>query len=64
MLEHVPTLLAASGLDMCVGHPAVRSAAVTGIKRGSQASAPPSWRNEQSNTVSMQCKSGLRVSIR
>ena len=39
-LRHAPTLLAASGLDICVGHPATPPAWTSTIKRGSHASAP------------------------
>lgn len=43
-LRHAPTPLAASGLDMRVGHPAASMAGSFLPKRGSQASASPSRR--------------------
>lgn len=46
-LRHAPTPLAACGLDMCDGHPAMRRARPWLLKRGSHASAPSCRRRER-----------------
>jgi len=40
-LRHAPMPLAASGLDMRIGHPAASMGGQSSLKGGSQASAPP-----------------------